>query len=373
MSDYQSERKKDYTLKLRALLGELPIFCGFYFRAMESQTSILTRYGYAVDLKGFFFFLTAPSSPFSEKAVRELQLSDLDTVKALDIEMYIDAISLYEANEQERTNAERAKARKLSTLRSFFKYYFKQEMIRANVAALVDLPKLHEKPIIRLDANEVVDLLEEAESGKGLSDRAKKFHERTAVRDLAILTLFLGTGIRISELVGIDIDDIDMENDAFVVTRKGGDAELLSFGREVRTALLRYMEERMNVTPVEGHEDAFFLSLQRRRITVRAVENLVQKYAKIATPLKKITPHKLRSTYGTLLYQESGDIYLVADVLGHKDVNTTRKHYAAMSRERRRQAAQLVTLRDEEADCNLELPSHAASQSSLSSSETPKS
>ena len=97
--------------------------------------------------------------------------------------------------------------------------------------------------------------------------------------------------------------------------------------------------------PEPGHEDALFLSLQKKRLNVRSVENLVKKYAKIVTPLKKITPHKLRSTYGTNLYRETGDIYLVADVLGHEDVNTTKKHYA-LEDERRRSARNKVQLRD---------------------------
>ena len=211
----------------------------------------------------------------------------------------------------------------------------------------MDTPKLHEKAIIRLEANEVADLLDIAEVGKGLSERQKQFHQATKVRDTAILTLFLGTGIRISELVGIDIDDMDFATDAFLVTRKGGNQEMLSFGPEVRAALLAYLEQRELMEPLAGSENALFLSLQRKRITARAVENLVKKYARIASPLKKITPHKLRSTYGTMLYQESGDIYLVADVLGHKDVNTTRKHYAAIQEERRRQATKYIKLRED--------------------------
>ena len=83
-----------------------------------------------------------------------------------------------------------------------------------------------------------------------------------------------------------------------------------------------------------------------QRISVRNVEVLVKKYARIVTTVKKITPHKLRSTYGTELYKETGDIYLVADVLGHKDVNTTRKHYAALEEERRRKAGRIVKLRE---------------------------
>ena len=102
------------------------------------------------------------------------------------------------------------------------------------------------------------------------------------------------------------------------------------------------------ITPVSGDENALFLSMQKRRIGVRAVENLVKKYAKLVTNLKNITPHKLRSTYGTSLYRETGDIYLVADVLGHKDVNTTKKHYAAIEEDERRSAAKYVHLREDE-------------------------
>ena len=105
---------------------------------------------------------------------------------------------------------------------------------------------------------------------------------------------------------------------------------------------------RHEIEAFPGHEQALFLSLQRKRLSVRSVENLVKKYAQLVAPLKKITPHKLRSTYGTNLYRETGDIYLVADVLGHADVNTTKKHYAALEDERRRSARNAVTLREKE-------------------------
>ena len=119
------------------------------------------------------------------------------------------------------------------------------------------------------------------------------------------------------------------------------------FGDEVRNALENYLETtRAATTPLPGHENALFLSTQRKRIGVQAVENMVKKYARQVTPNKKITPHKLRSTYGTNLYKETGDIYLVADVLGHKDVNTTKKHYAAIDDSRRRQAASAAKLRE---------------------------
>ena len=164
---------------------------------------------------------------------------------------------------------------------------------------------------------------------------------------MLLLTLLLGTGIRVSECVGLDVEDVDFKNNGIKVTRKGGNEMVVYFGPEVEKALKKYLEVRENITPLAGHEHALFYSTQRRRIGVQAIENLVKKYAREITTTKKITPHKLRSTYGTALYQETGDIYLVADVLGHKDVNTTKKHYAALDDARRRQAAKAVRLRED--------------------------
>ena len=136
-----------------------------------------------------------------------------------------------------------------------------------------------------------------------------------------------------------------MEDHAFLVTRKGGNQVMLYFPDEVADALTAYLEERNKIEALPGHEDALFLSLQRRRITQRAVQQLVKKYATVAAPLKpKISPHKLRSTFATNLYSATGDIYLVADVLGHSSVETTRKHYADMREEHRRNAVNYVKL-----------------------------
>ena len=243
------------------------------------------------------------------------------------------------------TNGERAKARKLSSVRSFFKYLYKKGRITRNVAALADTPKVHEKPIVKLEPDEIDALLTVVESGEGLSPAQKKYHKQTQVRDTAIVTLFLGTGMRISELVGINIDDLNFMSNEVRIVRKGGNQDVLVFGSEVREALLNYMLRRENMTAQPGHEKALFLSMQNKRMTVRAIETLVKKYAALAAPLKRISPHKLRSTYGTMLYRESGDIYLVADVLGQKDVNTTRKHYVPQAEDRRRFAAEVISLK----------------------------
>lgn len=236
----------------------------------------------------------------------------------------------------------------MSALRSFYGYYFKHQIIEKNPTLFVDMPKLHEKAIVRLDTDEVASLLDFVEhGGDELTGQKKVYYEKTKNRDLAIITLLLGTGIRVSECVGLDIQDVDFKNNGITVVRKGGNEMVIYFGEEVEHALKQYLyTTREAATPLPEHENALFLSTQRRRMGVQAVENMVKKYARQVTPNKKITPHKLRSTYGTTLYKETGDIYLVADVLGHKDVNTTKKHYAAIDEERRRMAAKAVTLRE---------------------------
>lgn len=338
------------TLKLREVLKTLPEFVKDFFRAVSTTTSTSTRIKYAYDIRIFFQFLLSENPVYSRYIMQEFTLADLDNITALDLEEYIEYLRAYKSPDDNEyiTNGERGLKRKLSALRTFYAYYYKHEMIQNNPTLLIDMPKLHDKEIIRLDADEVAKLLDFVEScGDELTPHQRKYYEKTKYRDLAIITLLLGTGVRVSECVGLDVEDIDFQNNGLKLVRKGGNEMFVYFGEEVEKALLDYLEVRECITPVAGHEHALFYSSQRKRINVKTVENLVKKYASQITTTKKITPHKLRSTYGTNLYQETGDIYLVADVLGHKDVNTTKKHYAAMDDSRRRKAARAVKLREE--------------------------
>ncbi len=345
-TNYHDEQNKQNIIKMRAVLETLPDFCKTFFRGIEEYTSSRTRLAYAYDIRLFFEYLHTNNAVCSKMEIKDYPLSLLDDIKRVDIEEYLQYMSLYQKDGKDISNEERGKARKLASLRSFYNYFFQNEMITTNPAALVPLPKQHEKEIIRLEPNEVAILLDQVEDGTRLTRKELEYHKKTKLRDVALLTLLLGTGIRVSECVGLDIQDVDFEANGIKIRRKGGYEAVIYFGEEVETALLDYLEEREHIIPAEGHENALFLSLQNRRMAVRSVENLVKKYSSRVTTLKKITPHKLRSTYGTTLYQESGDIYLVADVLGHKDVNTTRKHYAAQEDERRRRAAKMVRLRE---------------------------
>ncbi len=344
---YYQQKDIENIKKLREMMKALPPFCTEFFRGIEPRTSTRTRIAYAYDLSVFFDFLKKENPVFAKMERMDFKLEQLDQITVTDLEEYMEYLK-YRFNEQnhEIMNQERGIMRKISSLKSFYNYFFRTEKLTTNPAALVRLPKLHEKEIIRLDVDEVALLLDAVEQGEGLTEKQKAFHKRTRLRDLALLTLLLGTGIRVSECVGLDINDIDFKNGGMHIHRKGGKEVTVYFGSEVENALQDYLDERFGIIPEEGSEQALFLSMQRKRMNVRSVENLVKKYAHIVTPLKKITPHKLRSTYGTNLYRETGDIYLVADVLGHSDVNTTKKHYAALEDERRRSARNVVKLRE---------------------------
>ncbi|HIR12721.1 MAG TPA: tyrosine-type recombinase/integrase [Candidatus Choladousia intestinavium] len=344
---YQEQVNTENVLRLREILKTLPPFAKDYFRAIEPTTSTRTRISYAYDIRIFFNFLLTENPSFKGKSVTDFTVDVLDRLEALDIEEYQEYLKVYQGEEKVQTNGERGLKRKMSALRSFYAYYYKREMIKTNPTLLVDMPKLHDKEIIRLDTDETALLLDYIENcGSQLTGQKKLYYEKTKYRDLAIVTLLLGTGIRVSECVGLDVNDVDFKNNGIRVVRKGGSEMMVYFGEEVEKALKDYLEIRKGITPVAGHENALFYSTQRRRMGVQAVENMVKKYAREITSTKKITPHKLRSTYGTTLYRETGDIYLVADVLGHKDVNTTRKHYAALDDDRRRKAAKAVKLRE---------------------------
>ena len=347
-SDYYQERNLNNLDKIRQLLEELPYFCEDFFRGVENRTSTLTRLNYCYDLRIFFDFLCKKKFRGMADDPRAITLEQLEQVSDTDIEIFLSYLSHYSYGGKELSCDERAKARKLSTVRSMFKYFFNKGLISVNNTAKVPTPKLHEKEIIRLEGGEVSELLDTAELGRGLSRHMEGYHERTKIRDCAILTLFLGTGIRISELVGLNNESINFADNSFIVTRKGGNKAILYFSEEVAAALEAYIEQKKSDGKVPQNEPALFLSLQYRRITVRAVEKLVKKYASIVSPLKHITPHKLRSTFGTSLYRETGDIYIVAGVLGHRDVNTTRKHYAAITEDNRKAVADRVKLHRQE-------------------------
>lgn len=320
---YVTERDIYNTEQLNRVLENLPTFCNAFFLGIEQTTSPLTRLGYARDLEIFFNFLITETEQFQNRQISDLEKADLNKITIDDLELYMSFLTHYKKGNNDHLNGERGKMRKMAALRSFFKYFYRRGDLQANIMTKIDLPKVHEKSIIRLSDDEVEKMISAAAKNP---------------RDEMMISLFLLSGIRVSELVGLDYQDIDLVNKTFLVTRKGGKQTILHMGQQLHDKFTIYFSTG------EWQPNTPLFTKCGHRLSVRAVENIVKKYARIAAPLKKISPHKLRSTYGTNLYKATNDIYVVADVLGHKDINTTKKHYAAISDDIRIKAADMVKL-----------------------------
>lgn len=350
-SKYYKEKKNGLTLQLRKLLTELPDFVKDFLYSKELRTQTSTLISYSYDLLTFFRFLTYKNPMYKDFQTNQFLIRDIDHLSSEDIIEYQRYLELNTDPDTElHENGKRSIARKMSALRGMFHYLYIHEYIEKDPMILVPMPIIKkDKNIVRMNSTEINELLNTIEYGNSqMTERQKKFCEKTKLRDLAILTLMLGTGIRVSECAGLDLNDVDFVDNSLTIVRKGGGQDIIYFGEEVTTVLENYIEsERKNIHPLEGQENALFFSIKSQRISVDAIENLVKKYSKMAVPNKKITPHKLRSTYGTALYRQTGDIRLVADVLGHENVNTTISYYAAIEDEHKRQAADAVTIRRE--------------------------
>ncbi len=343
-SEFYKNKNKNKKIKLRSLISELPGFAKDYIHSKEisSQTSTLISYSY--DLLTFFRFMAANNPTLKGVPITDFDFKLLESITAEDIIEYQRYLELNVDGELHE-NGKKAIARKMSSLRGMYEYHYMHKNIKDNPMLLVPLPHLKkDKNIVRMNNYEVQAIINAVEFGNSnMSERQLKYIKKTKKRDLAILVLMLNTGIRVSECNGLDLNDVDLIVNSLTIVRKGGGQDIIYFGDDVHNVLEDYIEtERKLITPAENHEKALFYSLQGKRISVNSIENLVKKYAKVAVPNKKITPHKLRSTYGTALYRETGDIRLVADVLGHENVNTTIDYYAAIEDEHKRQAANAV-------------------------------
>ncbi len=343
---YHQENEMKNIEYIRKICDELPPYVRKFFRAIQQSKASRTRLGYARDIKTFFEYICEAYPDGSFDSPKDIPLETLSAIKSDFIEDYMDYLQMYRKDGRIITNGKAAIRRKITALSVFYAYFYKNDLVSQNPVAKVERPRLKDKQIVRMDNAEVATFLDTVEYGNNLTQKQLQYHNKAKTRDLALLTLMLSTGIRISECVGLDIHDVDFDNMCIKITRKGGKESIVYFSDEACGPLAEYIEERKKIEAADGHENALFLSSQKKRIGVRTVENMVKKYSMSSVPLKHITPHKLRSTYGTALYQETSDIYLVAEVLGHSDVNTTRKHYADIDNERKRSARNKVQLRE---------------------------
>lgn len=348
---YQDKENKEIS-KFHELCKKLPIYVRRYLQNREMAVKYSTLVAYTYDLQTFFEFLKENNPELESMETREIPAEAIAMLDADDIMEFQRYLRFHELDNKISKNDNKAIARKMTPVRGLLDYMQKKGLLSANVAKNIEMPRVKAPRIIkRLSTdpsnNEVDKLLNGMESilkNPVLSKRQRSFIQRDLLRDTAILWLLLGTGIRISECEGLDVPDVDFENRCVNVKRKGGFYDLVYFNDMVGEKLHDYIENEREQylsddTP-EKDRNALFLSRQCKRLSVDAMENLVEKYTQILVG-KKFSPHKLRATYGTTLYQKTNDIRLVADVLGHSNINTTAKHYASQTEENKRRAGNI--------------------------------
>ena len=341
MQSYEDEVYLKTTKLADEIISQLPDFCRRYFTHLKGK-SPRTRLQYAYDMKRFFDYI-AVQPGFRETPLRSMRASEiLDQMQLEDIQEYLDTLE-YQTNAEKRSSAS-SRARKASSLRSFWSYYYKIGEIRRDMAPLIDVPDIPQHPVIAMDGSQVQRLLDTVKSDAGLTSREMAFHSRIVQRDFAIMMTLLGTGIRVSELVGIDIDDIDFEEASIIVKRKGGDYDEVFFPLETETALQSYINEGRDLLSPPPEEKALFISLQHERMSVRSVQVMVKKYSQRAGLNVKITPHKCRSTFATNILRETGDIRTVQTALHHQNIQTTTKYLQTDREQKRRAALKSATL-----------------------------
>lgn len=343
-SQYYKDKESAMRLKYFDYLNVLPYFVKDFLQA-KSKKNINTGVAYAKDLLVFFKYLEEFSPLVKGVPIREIDMDVLDKLSYRDINEYQDFLSKYNpeiTGIDGYSNDVKAVNRKISTLRGLYKYLVSHHEIENDPTAGADITKVikNEHEIVRMNATEVSKLLETVKEGVG-TKRQKVYLEHTRKRDYAILYLLLNTGIRVSECVGLDLSDINFNENSMVVFRKGKKSNTLYFDDETADILLDYINNERKDYISDEKEPALFVSQKKTRMTARSIERMVEKYAGSAVSNKHITPHKMRSTYGTALYNQTGDIRLVADVLGHSSVNTTADYYAAVDDKRRRLAAKV--------------------------------
>ncbi len=340
MSDYKKETNNNTRRKANRMIAMLPPFVGDYFLEREIRLGAMSIYSYANELSVFFRYLHEANSYFAAKEIRDITLEDLDALNDRDIVEFMH----YLRNYPQRMSDGRVRITECSpttiqhymvALNTFWKYLYVRKMVSSNPIELIIRAKLPKKEVIYLDREEKNTFLDAVESGEGLSKKQKRYHSKNAERDMAIVQVFLSTGIRVSELVGMDVRDISFRRHSISVYRKGGNFDTVYFSDTAEGYLQTYLAIREEKYHPAKNEDAVFLNRDGKRISVRSVQLMVKKYISAAVPDQagRITPHKLRSTYAeTMLKATGGDLERVQKLMGHSSITST-THYVASTEE----------------------------------------
>ncbi len=333
--------------KLSNFLSQLPDFVFEYIELAYNGESVNTQIGYSIDIKVFLEYLrkfkfkdVAALEDFTPAHMEQVTLRDLTAFQAYLREYEADIVTLDGRHMKcTRRNSEYGINRKLSGIRGLFSYMYKNDMLTQNVTDKIDFKKIHQKMKRPLSSQETVALIDCIYNGGNyFTGRDLAEYENRRLRDVALFTAYLGTGCRVSELINLDITDVDFDSSSFIVTRKGGDQQEVFMPVQVENELFAYMQKRLETENAKD-EKALFLSRLGKRMTAQSVEKNLKKYCHAVgiTDPDKTRPHALRRTFACNLIADGIDIKMVAELMGHKNIEVTHKYYAQYASQKRKE------------------------------------
>lgn len=353
------QRENEVIEKCIQIENTLPEFMRDFFLYLKNGVALSTRHAYLLDIAFFCNYLITETHHTNASHIKNIQTEDFNCIKARDVNRFLgDYCSRYTIEKKESLmvmeNHNRALARKKSSLAVLFKFLYRDELIIENITDgfnPIRLPKPQPDAIKRLEIDEVARMLDAVENGNGLTDQEQRYWEKTKLRDKAILVLFVTYGLRLKELHQLNISSFNFGRGDFKVYRKRSKEVSMPLNQSVEKVIKEYIKlERIpDENLLEEHKDALFLSLQKTRMTEKAIRQLVKKYTALALGTTKdhgYSPHKLRATAATSLIQNGFSIYDVQNLLDHDNVTTTQL-YAAHKKNVKREIVQKFEWLDE--------------------------
>lgn len=339
--EYKEKQQYIDTMKTKELLATLPPFCTDYYNGRKIRLTPKTQLDYVRKMSFFLDYLHNNNSYFGKKEIIEFTLDDLALLKPSDIREFVSWLLDKPARSNAYALNKKSTAENyIACLSSYWNFFCKEGMLTSNPFLAIDREKRKKKNIIYLQESQKKSFRAAFTYGEGLSDRQLIFHDKNLLRELCICQILLDTGIRVSELVGLDLDDIDFDNCKLSVQRKGDKPDTVYFSDETKEVIKEYIETRKLYQPTDDEKALFLVSIGKykgERLGVRSVERLVKRYALAAhlPQAKEITPHKLRSTYAMDMLRKTHNLPLVSEQLGHESINTTQLYARTEDREKR--------------------------------------
>ncbi|MCR5487339.1 MAG: tyrosine-type recombinase/integrase [Lachnospiraceae bacterium] len=332
MAQYKDQKEYEARIRADEINRGMPGFVRSFFMEEENHLSGMTLYSYATQIHTFFEFLQQSSPYFASKEMRQITVEDINHINDADVAEFLHDLRM--PKERRGTQGlsvctETTIMHYMVSLNRLWDYLHVRGWTDSNPVEMIKRGRVKKKEIVYLEKDEKEQLIQTVQTGDGLSKNQKKFHDaKASLRDTAIITIFLDTGVRVSELVGMNLTDINFQKHGIKVYRKGGNFDTVYMSDKAEAVLQDYLNEGRPSYEPEKNEAAVFLNKSGKRLSVRSVEKLVKKYMLSSVPDKadRVTPHKLRTTFAETMLLKTGDVEKVQKLMGHSSISST-MHY----------------------------------------------